>query len=768
MPFLVRHRLATLWTGLAVALALTLVAAGALNSFVLSRWEAPGSASVRAEEILGRDFATGNANLILLVTARDGTVDDPDVHAAATALGRELAADPQVGDVWSYWSQERDPTLRSRDARQAVVLAWVTGDATTTRAHIRETLLPTFTRTSGPLDVRVAGAEAVSAQVSEQASRDFVRAELLIVPLMLLLLVALYRRVRPALLTLGIGLFAVVTTLAALRLLTSFVEVSTFAANITLVMGIGLGVDYSLFLIARFREELTGGAAVPDAVATTLRTAGRTVVFSGLTVAASLAALLALPYPFLRSFGYAGVLTVLSAMLGALVLLPAALAVLGHRVLRRPRRRRRTADGDPRPADDGDDVRAGSAGAGSSVSMGGSSVVGGGGDRLSGRFWRRAGEVVTRRPVLFSVAGLLLVGTLAAPAAGLRIGLPDDRVLPPSASTRTTYDALRAAFGTEANDAVHLIAPDGRSTPPAAVARYAAALSAVPGVAQVNSTAGVYADGERVRAAVRPERLLSPDGVRLEAVPTRAVLAGTEAGPFLDRVRAVPSPFGDDLLVGGYPAELTDFRAALADRIPLVALLILGVTFVLLTVATRSLLLPVKATVLNLLSLAAMFGVLVFVFQNGAFADVLGFTPIGTLDPAFPILMFCVAYGLSMDYEVFLLTRIAERYRATGDNRLAVREGLERSAPLVTAAAVILAVSFALYATGDVMYLQMIGVGTALAILVDATVIRAVLVPGLMVLAGPANWWFPSRRRGVPAATGSSARRPCFRSRRTA
>ncbi|GAA0277233.1 MMPL family transporter [Cryptosporangium japonicum] len=691
--FVVRHRTAVLWAGLVLTLVLGAVAAGTMDALVLSRWEAPGSESVRAEQVLARDFETGNANLILLVTARGTTVDA--VSAEATALEAELAADPMVGDVWSYWSQDRDPTLRSRDGTQAVVLAWVTGDATATRAHIRDALLGSFTRTTAALDVGVAGAEAVSAQVSEQAARDFVRAELLVAPLLLGLLVLLYRRVRLALLTLGVGLFSVIATLAALRALTGVVEISTFAANITLVLGIGLGVDYSLFVISRFREELAHGTE--HAVVTTLRTAGRTVLFSGLVVATSLAALLALPYPFLRSFGYAGVLVVITAVAGALVLLPAALAVLGPRALRRRPARRTT-------------------------------------------FWYRAGEAVTRRPVLFSLAGLLLVGVLAAPAAGLRIGLPDDRVLPPSASTRQTYDALRAAFATEANDAVHLIAPRGRD---ADVRPYAAALSRVEGVARVNATTGVYVDGRRIGAAPNPHRLSSARGTRLEAIPTREVLTGTGATAFLDRLRAVPAPV--DVLVGGYPAELTDFRAALADRVPLVAVLILGITFVLLAAVFRSLLIPVKATVLNLLSLAAMFGVLVFVFQNGAFADVLGFTPIGTLDPAFPILMFCVAYGLSMDYEVFLLSRITERYRETGDSHRAVLDGLQRSAPLVTAAAVILALSFSLYATGDVMYLQMIGVGAALAIVVDATVIRAILVPALMRLAGRANWWFPGR-----------------------
>ena len=284
------------------------------------------------------------------------------------------------------------------------------------------------------------------------------------------------------------------------------------------------------------------------------------------------------------------------------------------------------------------------------------------------------------------------------------------------------------------------MSPNGRGTQ---LADYARELSTVDGIVQVNSTAGVFVDGARTSDAINPDRLESATGTRLEAIPSREVLAGTDVTGLLDRLRAVPAPF-DDLLVGGYPAELTDFRATLMDRVPLVAVLILLVTFVVLFLMSGSLLIPVKATVLNLLSVAAMFGALVFVFQNGAFAGFLGFTPIGTLDPAFPILMFCVAYGLSMDYEVFMLSRIKERYEATGDNRRAVLEGLQRSAPLVTAAAVILALSFSLYATGRVMYLQMIGVGVALAILIDATVIRAVLVPAFMRLAGRANWWAPT------------------------
>lgn len=348
-----------------------------------------------------------------------------------------------------------------------------------------------------------------------------------------------------------------------------------------------------------------------------------------------------------------------------------------------------------------------------------------------------------RRPVLFTALGLLIVGALAAPALGLRLGLPDDRVLPPSASTRQTYDVMRDVLPTEPQDALHIVtaSPD--------TGGYAAAVSRVPGIAQVNSAAGVFVAGARTGPA--PAGIT---GARLEAVPTREVLSGTGTPALVAAVRAVPAPPGG-VQVGGYPAELTDFRAMLTDRIPLVAAVLLAISFVVLFAMSRSLLIPVKATILNLLSLAVMFGVLVTIFQNGFLAGVLGFTPIGTLDPAFPILMFCVAYGLSMDYEVFLLSRIKERYDATGDNTRAVLEGLQRSAPLVTAAGTILAVSFALYATGEVMYLQMVGVGTAVAILVDATVIRAILVPALMRLAGPANWW-PSAAR--PARLGSKRR----------
>lgn len=717
--FLFRTRRWTLIGALVVVLGIVPIAAGAMSSLVLNRWEAAGTESVAAKQVLEEQYGTGNSNLILLVTANAGTVDDPQVAAAGEDMAARLAAEPGIGDVWSYWSQDRDPTLRSTDARSATVLAWVEGEATSARARIAE-LLPAFTVATPAIDVQVAGSEAASTQISALATQDFLRAELIIIPLMLMLLVFVYRRVSSALLTLGVGLVSVLATLAGLRALASVTEVASFAANITLVMGIGLGVDYSLFVISRFQEELARGARPREAIGRTLDSAGRTVVFSGLTVAASLSVLLVFPFSFLQSFAYAGVLVVVTAVAGSLLVLPAALSVLAVRAEARGKRLRIPAS--------------------ASVERG---------------LWYRLGSRVMRRPLVFGGIALAVVLALGAPALGLRIGLPDDRVLPASASVRQTYDDLRAGFEQEANDAVHVLVP-AAGADPAAVAGYAAELSRVDGVAQVNSTAGQFADGAPVRPpGVATERLVGDDGTRLEAIPTREVLSGTEADRFVQDLRAVPTP-ADGVLVGGYPAELADFRAVLLQRVPLVAALILVVTFVLLFLMSGSVLIPVKATVLNLLSLSVMFGTLVFVFQNGAFADLLGFTPIGTLDPAFPILMFCVAYGLSMDYEVFMLSRISEEYRRTGDNEQAVLFGLQRSGPLITSAAVILAVSFLVYAGGQIMYLQMIGIGIAVAILVDATLIRAVLVPAFMRLAGDANWWAPGPLRRLHARFGIS------------
>ncbi|GAA4085057.1 MMPL family transporter [Streptomyces shaanxiensis] len=688
------HRSRAVLVGaLLVLLGLGAYGAGAQGDLALARWSSPGTESVRAGDVLRDDFGTGNPNLALLVTARDGDVDSPRTERAGRELAVEVGEVPLVTDVTSYWDAD-SPALRAADGRRALILARLEGTATETREHLAE-LSPRLTRTTADLDVQVGGQEEISRQVGEEARADFLRAEAFVLPAVLLLLILVFRRTVAALLTVSVGLFSVLGTLAGLRLLARFTEVSTFAANLALVLGFGLGVDYGLFMINRYREERTAGHAQQQAVVRATAAAGGTVVFSGVTVAVSLCALLVFPFFFLSSFAYAGVLVVLTAVAGAVLVLPAALARWGHRV------ERPTA-----PA--------------------------------SG-FWHRTALAAMRRPLIAGSAVLAVLLLAASPVLGLRFGLPDERTLPEGTSSRTTSETVHRDFAAEPTDTVQVVL-----TKPSDTRAYAAELSRLPGVFQVDSPSGAYRDGSRVGAPGQ-DRLTAPDGrVRLAVVPTQQAMYG-DVPAFAERIRDTPAPA--PALVGGYPGETTDFRATLLDRLPLAVGFVLVATYVILFLMTGSVLLPVKATALNLLSLSVMFGCLVWVFQDGHLSGLLGFTPTGSIEPSIPVLMFCVAYGLSMDYEVFLLARIKEEYERTGDTERAVGEGIRRSAPLITAAAGILALSFLSYATSGVVFLKELGVGTALTILVDATLIRVVLLPVTMRLAGRANWWVPRRLR---------------------
>jgi RND superfamily putative drug exporter len=349
-----------------------------------------------------------------------------------------------------------------------------------------------------------------------------------------------------------------------------------------------------------------------------------------------------------------------------------------------------------------------------------------------------------------------MVGLLAAPAAGFRSGPPDDRILPAEVSSaRQAYDTMRAEFSTEPQDAIAAVLPDlgDPAAETTAIDGYARELSRVDGIARVLGATGGYVDGQRVTepTPAHADRYLSPTGTWLAAIPEHDALEESAAG-LVAAVRAVPAPH--PVLIGGFPAELTDFETVLRQWVPPLAALIIVVTFVILLLMSGSLLIPIKATVLNLLSLAVMAGVVVLGFQHGALAGLLGFTPTGDVNLTFPILMFCIVYGLSMDYEVFLISRIKEEYDRTGDTRRSVLVGLQRSGPLVSTAAAILALTFLIYATAEVSYLQQIGVGTAVAIIIDATLIRAVLLPASMRLAGRANWWLPRPLRPIVARFG--------------
>lgn len=662
-------------------------------------WEDPDAESTYALEALEREFPASQPNLLLLVDAGGAGVDSPAVAAEARRLAERLDAEPGVGGVGSYW-QTGSPALRSEDGHEAVIAARIDGDEKAA-GEVLERVAPAFRGSHGPLKVSVGGPLAVRHEMQTLIQEDLVRAEMIALPITLVLLVMVFGSAVAALLPLGIGIVAILGTNAVLRALTEVTDVSVFAQNLTTALGLGLAIDYALFVVRRFREELAAGADTGTAVATTLRTAGRTVLFSALTVAVSLAAMLVFPQYFLRSFAYAGIAVVLLAAAAALILLPAALLLLGDRVnaldLRRLFRRRGGA-------------AAGAAG------------------REAGAGWARTAALVMRRAPLFAVAtatGLVLLGL---PFLGVRFGTADDRQLPATAESRVVQDRLRDAFPGNPGGGITVLA-EGAATP-GQYAGYRERIEGLDGVARV--------DGP----------VTSPAGGRTHAyftVVPEGETVGTDAQRVVAELRVEKAPF--DTSVTGAAAVLVDSKDAIGDRLPWAAAIIAVVTLILVFLLTGSLIVPIQAVVLNALSLTAMFGAVVWVFQEGHLSGLLGFTSTGDIETTLPVLMFCVAFGLSMDYGVFLLSRIKEEYDATGDHEHAVRFGLRRTGGLITAAAVILAVVMVAIGTSRVTNTKMLGLGVALAVLMDAMVVRSLLVPSVMKLTGRLTWWAPGPLR---------------------
>jgi RND superfamily putative drug exporter len=513
-------------------------------------------------------------------------------------------------------------------------------------------------------------------------------------------------------LPLTLGILAIIGSFFVLRVIAGITQVSIFSLNLATAMGLGLAIDYSLFVTSRYREELRHGLSTKTAIVRAVETAGRTVVFSALTVASSLAALLVFPLSFLRSFAYAGVAVTVLAATGAVIVLPALLAVLGPRIDTLVLWRRR-----PRTEGYG--------------------------------FWHRVATFVMRRPVVVGGAAIALLLVLGSPFLHIHFGLPDDRVLPKSASSRQVQEQIRTNFVSQEAGALELVAANA-GNPNALAPRidtYAASLSRLSGVARVDAATGSFIAGTKV---IGPNpasaRFVASTGTWLSVVPS--VEPNSAAGEHLvHEVRDTQSPF--PVKVGGPSAQLVDSKASLFGKVPLAGGIIALVTFVVLFLMFGGVLVPVKALVLNLLSLTATFGAMVWIFQDGHLSGFLDFTPTGTIDTTTPLIMFCVAFGLSMDFEVFLLSRIKEEHDLTGDNIHSVAMGLERTGGIVTALAGIIAVVFLAFATSKITFIKLFGIGLAMAVVMDATVIRATLVPAFMRLAGDANWWAPPFLRRV-------------------
>lgn len=673
-------------------------------------FEDPDSESVRTAALLEREFGSREPNLILLVTARAGTVEDPAVARVGRSVTAELAAERGIAQVVSFWGTGA-PALKSDDGRQALVLANITGDEDRVNARAEE-LSPKYTRGSPTADVAVGGSAEVFRQVGETIEGDLARAEAIAFPITLVLLVLVFGSLVAASLPLAIGGMSILGAFLVLRVISEVTDVSIFALNLVTMLGLGLAIDYSLFIVSRFREELAASLGGHEAAARTVRTAGRTVAFSGLTVALSLAVLLVFPLGFLRSFAYAGMSVVLIAAVAAVVFLPALLAVLGPRVDKLALFKRRG-----KPAGEG--------------------------------FWHRIAVLVMRRPVPIATAVIALLVFLGTPFLRVEWGQPDDRVLPSDASAHVVSQEIRDNFTTNGANALSVVGPEAENprTMTAEINRYAAELSAVDGVVAVEGLTGTYADGTRVAKPTRASGGFASNDRTWFSVQLGVEAFSERGEAVVDAVRTLEGPF--DVTVAGPSAELVDQKDALFSRLPLAGVLIAVATFVLLFLMFGGVLVPIKAIALNLLSLTATFGAIVWIFQDGHLSGLLDFTPTGALDMTGPILMFCIAFGLSMDYEVFLLSRIKEEYDLTGDNTGSVALGLERTGRIVTAAAMLISVVFVAFVTSGVSFIKMFGVGLTLAVLVDATLVRATLVPAFMRLAGRANWWAPAWLRRI-------------------
>jgi RND superfamily putative drug exporter len=658
---------------------------------------APGTQSQQEAALATSAFGRDAGDVVVLYSSPTEPVRSPAFRAAVT---RTLAAlSPSAVESYAtYWSSGSASFISAngRETFAVIELRGASDDARQASYNLIKTKLA-----APMLRTEVGGLVPTDETITSQTSKDIGRAESLSLPVLLILLLVIFGSVTAASLPLVIGGIGILGSFTVLRLLTLFTAVSIFSVNITTILGLGLGIDYGLFMVSRFREELHREVSVEQAVARTVATAGRTVVFSGVTVAVALASLMLFPETFLRSMGYGGLLTVLVDMLAALTVMPALLAALGPKVNSLKIRR--------------------------SISKVPEAVETGG--------WYRLGQRVMRRPL--AVAGVIVVVLvlLGSPFLKIAWGGTDATVLPAGAVPRVVTEALSRDFPGNPTAPIEAVVDfggpvAGSKARSVELGAYVSRIDHVAGVAGAE-VAGVRGDLARVDVSYLP----GPYSRAAEAIVTR--------------VRDLSTPPAAAVYVGGQSALLADTLTEMGHTLPWMVLVVVLATFLLLFMAFGSVLLPLKAIAMNLLSLSVMFGVLVFVFQEGHLSRLLHFTPNGTIDPSTPILMFAIMFGLSMDYEVFLLSRIREHYDATGDNTAAIATGLQRTGGVITSAALMLGVVIGSFSASSVTFTKMMGIGMFVALLVDATVVRRLLVPATMKLLGNANWWAPGPLRRV-------------------
>ena len=700
--FVVRRARLVLVAAMLAVVGFGVLGVGAFGELKTGGFQDPGAESTIAQTLTDQRFG-GSDGVVLLVHAEAGTVDGASARAAGAEAARRLAAVPGVSNVVSYW-QTRNPGLRSKDGRYALIL----GSAKSDR-DLSSSELASLRSRSRQVDVTVGGSAAIGNDITKQVGKSLGIAEGIAVPIILALLVFAFGTVVAALLPLAIGGIAILGTFAELFVLGSVTNVAIYAINLTTALGLALAIDYALLMVSRFREELGHGQEPARAVVRSVQTAGRTIVFSGATVVAALAVLLIFPLYFLRSFAYAAIGVVLISVTAAVVVLPALLAVLGRRVNsgRLPWARNREPS-------------------------------------TAAPFWGRLAGRVMRRPALIAIPVLAAAMLVALPLRHVQFGTPDDRVLPDTTQSRAVGDVLREDFTGSSATALNLVSdgPLDRVT----LTAYAGRLSGLTGVARVETSVATFMHGKAVPNSADPT-LARPTAQRLSVV-SAADPRSNAAKDLVRTVRGLPGPDGVRVYVGGDTAELIDTTHAIGIRLPLAGLLIVLTTFIVLFLFTGSVVQPIRSLVLNAVTLAATAGLMVWIFQEGHLSGLLHFTAL-PLDTSMLVLLFCIAFGLSMDYEVIVLSRIKELHDQGRDNRTAVTDGLTRRGRIVTTAAALIAVSFFAFGTATVSFLQLFGIGAGFAVIIDATLVRAVLVPACQRLLGRAAWYAPAplRRR---------------------
>jgi trehalose monomycolate/heme transporter len=680
-------------------------------------FDAPNSQSQHEATQATKAFGRDAGDVVVLYSSKTLTTAAPAFRSAVT---HALAALPhsKVESYASYWSTGSRRFV-SANGRQTYAVIELAGASDTARQSNYDAIktdlsgpgltaagLTTAGQTTAGLRSQVGGVVPTNETIDQQTTANITRAEGLSFPVLLILLLVIFGGLAAASLPLAIGALGILGSFTALRLLTLVTGVSVFSLNITTILGLGLGIDYGLFLVTRFREELHQQGSVEDAVARTVATAGRTVLVSGVTVAIVLASLMLFPETILRSIGYGGVATVLVDMLAALTVLPALLAVLGPKV--NALRIRRIAPGPPAAENSGG--------------------------------WYRLAHSVMRRPLLYAVPIVVLLLALGSPFLKVVWGGVDATVLPSSAAPRVVTEALNRDFPGNPTAPIEALVqfrgPVAASPARAAgLAAYASRLDHVPGVTAAQVT-GVHGNVARIDLSYGPGPY----------TPQARAIAG--------QVRDVAAPPGATAQVGGQTAALADQLSSIGHTLPWMALAVVIATFVLLFLAFGSLVLPVEAIVANIASLSAMYGVVTWIFADGHLSGLLGFTPNGTISPTIPVLMFAIMFGLSMDYEVFLLSRIRERYVATGDNTAAIASGLQRTGGVITSAALLLVIVIGMFSLSSITFIKLLGVGMIVALVLDATLVRMLLVPATMRLLGDANWWAPAPLRRLHARYG--------------